>query len=98
LPAGVAVDVDGVLDDAGVGGPAGGACHGDPAQHSSAGAVEGDQAVRGQLLGVEGLPGGRGRLEGGVAFVDAGLVDGEDLIGVLSQHRCDPRRGRRHGR
>jgi hypothetical protein len=51
------VDIHGVLDHAGIGGPLGGACHGDPAQDSSLAVVEGDQAVLVQLLGVEGLLG-----------------------------------------
>jgi hypothetical protein len=41
------------------------------------------EAVSRQFGGVEGAPGGRGRLEGGIALVDAGLVDRQGLIGVL---------------
>jgi hypothetical protein len=44
------------------------------------------QPVLGQMRGVPGRPVGGGRLEGGVAGVDAGLVDGPDRRPVAGSH------------
>jgi hypothetical protein len=60
-------DVDGVLDDAGVGGAAGGLGYGDPAEDGSAAGFEGDVAMLAEPGGIECSPSRGCGLEGGVA-------------------------------
>lgn len=67
----------------------GGGGGGDPAEYLAGGGVDGGVAVAGKLGGVEGVPGRRGGLEARIASVEAGLVDGEDLFGVVGSHGAD---------
>ncbi|MEV4361832.1 hypothetical protein [Nonomuraea sp. NPDC049625] len=48
-------------------------------------------AMVGQLGRFELGPGRGGGLEGGLAFVDAELVDGQNLIGMSGTHGLDER-------
>ncbi|WP_251050472.1 FAD-dependent oxidoreductase [Streptomyces sp. ISL-86] len=74
------------LDDSGVRALVRDRAGGDPAQHLAV-LAEGREAVLGQLGGVEGIPRGHGGLEGGVAIVDPGLVNRQNLVRVFREQR-----------
>jgi len=86
-PADGGVNVDRVLDDPGVDAAAGDGRGGDPPGDLSP--FDRDEPVSGQPGRGEGRPVRRAGLEGGVAFLDPGLVDRQDGGGVRASHRLD---------
>jgi len=87
LASGAAVHVNRVLDDSGVYLPGRNRRGGHPADDAAG--VDSHVAMAGKPGGGEGLPVWRAGLEGGVAFLDSGLVDREHGSGVRVGHRLD---------
>jgi hypothetical protein len=82
-------DVDAIFDDAGVDASRRNRRRGNSACDLVA-VGKGRKAMLGQVVGIEGGPIGSGGGEGGVAGVDALLVDRQHAVGVLSGHGYDP--------